>query len=123
MRLKNSFMALLAAVPFAVACGSDCYDLCEDQQDEGCKNFDHGSCVHGCVDQEDFFEETDECENDYDKVLDCVTDLDDICDAVPEAATPTNPTPDEPECADEVADYTECVLDYCADHPNKDWCK
>jgi hypothetical protein len=118
MRFKNSLMAVLVALPFAIACGSDCYDICEDMQDEGCNDFDHGECVHLCVDQEDFFDETDKCESDYDKVLDCMTDLDDICDAVPDPKHP-----DEEDCKDEVDEYKECVMDYCAEHMNKDWCK
>jgi hypothetical protein len=111
-------MAVLVALPFAIACGSDCYDLCDDMQDEGCNDFDHGACVHGCVDYDDFVEETDKCEDKYDEVLDCVSDLDDICEALYDPDKPT----EEPECNDEVTDYAECLTDYCTDHPNKDWC-
>jgi hypothetical protein len=120
MRLKNSFMALLAAVPFAVACGSDCYDLCDDALDEGCERFDHGDCVHGCTDAEDFFEEDDKCEDKFDEIVDCVADLDDVCDYA-SGPDPADTTP-EIECEDEVKEYVECYQGYCEDHPNKDWC-
>jgi hypothetical protein len=110
-------MALLAAVPFVVACGSDCYDLCDDALDEGCERFDHGECVHGCVDAEDFFEEDDKCEEKYDELVSCIADLDDVCDF---ASTPESA--DDIECKDEVEDYSKCFVNYCEDHPKKDWC-
>lgn len=118
MRLKNSFMALLAAIPFAIACGSDCYDLCDDALDEGCERFDHGECIHGCVDAEDFFDEDDKCEEKYDAIVDCASDLDDICDY----ASGPEDAEDDIECEDEAEAYAKCFIKYCEDHPKKDWC-
>jgi hypothetical protein len=117
MRLRNSLAAILIALPFVVACGTDCYDICDDAQDEGCTDFDHDDCVHGCVAQEDFSEVSDECDSEFEKYVDCVADLDNICKAVPDPDEP-----DEEECNDERLDYIECVVDYCADHSNRDWC-
>jgi hypothetical protein len=121
MRFRNSLMSLIAAIPFAVACGSDCYDLCDEALDEGCVRFDHGDCVHGCVDAEDFFEDDDKCEEKFDEIVDCVSDLDDVCDYA-SAPDPDDATPEEPECSDEVEAYVKCYQNYCEDHPNKDWC-
>ena len=39
MRLRNSFAAVLLALPLTLACGTDCYDLCDDAQDEGCSGW------------------------------------------------------------------------------------
>lgn len=118
MRFKNSLLAVLFAMPFAIACGSDCYDLCDDMQDEGCNDFDHGSCVHLCTDEEDFVEENDKCEAKFDEWVDCVADLDDVCDSLYDPDKPDR----EEECRDESDDYFDCKNDYCIDHPNKDWC-
>ena len=118
MRLRNSFAAVLAALPLILACGTDCYDLCDDALDEGCKHFDHDDCVHGCVSQEDMSETSDECDSEHEKLVDCVTELDDICDAVPD--------PDEPgeeKCNDQRSEYMDCMADYCVDHDSRDWCK
>jgi len=119
MRLRNSFAAVLLALPLTLACGSDCYDLCDDAYEEGCSDFDHGACVKGCVDQEDFSDETDECDDVFEKFIDCVSDEDNICDTLYD---PDHPT-DEPKCNDEAIDYAECAADYCADHASKDWCE
>jgi hypothetical protein len=118
MRFRNSLMAVFFAVPFAVACGSDCHDVCEDMVSEGCNDFDNGQCEHLCVDYDDFVEEDDKCEAKMEDYVDCVMELDDICDALYD---PDKPTVEE-ECRDEASEYAECLGDYCADHPNKDWC-
>jgi len=118
MRLRNSFAAVLLALPLTLACGTDCYDLCDDAQDEGCSDFDHGECVKGCVDQEDFSDTAEDCDDDFEKFVDCAADQDSVCDSIPD--------PDEPgeeKCNDERTEYLECLIDYCTDHSAKDWCK
>jgi hypothetical protein len=118
MRFPKSLMAILLAVPFAMACSSDCHDVCEDMLDEGCENYDNGSCEHACVDYDDFVEEDDKCESKMDDYIECVYDLDDICDALWDPDKPDQ----EEECRDEAVEYAECLADYCADHPKRDWC-
>jgi hypothetical protein len=120
MRFRRSLMAAFFAVPFAIACGSDCYDLCDDALDEACVRFDHGDCVHNCTDAEDFFEENDKCEDKYDELIDCAADLDDICD-YHSGPDPKDETPDV-ECEEEAEEYAECFNRYCEDNPKRDWC-
>jgi hypothetical protein len=95
-----------------------CEAICEDAQTEGCADFDHGACVNGCVDAEDFMEETTECEGVFREYLSCVEIQNPVCLAVPDPDAPGSEA-----CNDEAIEYYECVIDYCVDYPSKDWCR
>ena len=95
-----------------------CESICEKIQNEGCTDFDHGACVKDCVDAEDFMEETTQCEADFRAFLSCVESQSSACIAIPDPDAPGSEA-----CNDEAVEYGECLIDYCADNPAKDWCK
>jgi hypothetical protein len=118
MRFRPTLASILLLLPFAIACGTDCYDICDDAQDEGCSKFDHDECVHGCVSQEDFSDTSDKCDSKFDDLISCVADLSDVCDF----ASFYLSDPANMECDKEYEKYTTCVIDYCSTHETKDWC-
>jgi len=118
MRLRQTLAVILLALPFAVACGTDCKDICDNAQDDGCKDFDHDECVHTCVSQDDFSNSSDLCDKTFDKLISCVADLDDVCDF----ASYYLSDPTKLKCDDEYTDYRTCLADYCDKHTSKDWC-
>jgi len=96
-----------------------CEVLCEEAYARGCADFDHGQCIKGCVDAEDFIEETTECESTFQSFLSCLENQSYICDTLYDPDLPTT----EPACNDQAVGYAECLVDYCADNPSKDWCE
>jgi hypothetical protein len=95
-----------------------CVSLCDRMQAVGCANFDHGSCIHGCVDADDATTGDGQCAATYDAVLSCATRVSDVCTLVidPESSVA------EPACSDETVDYADCLVAYCTAHPNEDYC-
>jgi len=116
------FNQLLAVVPFVfvvlVGCKPSCESLCDKMQDEDCKDFDHDSCIHGCVSYEDMQEDTDKCDDDYQALLDCINDQDDIC----KTNEFDSDTGKLKKCQSETEDFGKCYADYCDDHDSRDYC-
>jgi len=115
------FNRLLLVVPFVfaavVGCSPKCESLCDDYQDEDCKDFDHDACIGQCAAAEDMKDDTDKCSNEWDDLMSCIGDQDDICK--------TNELDDDgkfKKCNSEFNDYGECMADYCADHESRDYC-
>jgi hypothetical protein len=116
------FNTLLAVVPFLcvtalVGCKPSCEGMCDDAQEEDCKNADHDSCIQLCAMAEDMKDDTDKCSSEFDDLVSCMNDADDICDVYE-----TNDEGKLKKCNSEVSDYTECLGDYCADHDSRDYC-
>ncbi len=114
------FTKLLGLVSFVsvtalVGCGPSCEGLCDQAQDEECKNFDHDDCVHDCVTVEDFQEDTDKCDDEWDELLSCINDLSDICKYA-------DAQDDSDKCSSEAKDFKECAIEYCEDHSSRDYC-
>jgi hypothetical protein len=98
-------------------CGYSCADMCEDLAECDGSDQNPDDCDPQCEIIERIVEDMG-CDEDFDKYVDCVGELDDACDVVDDDPLDE----DEPECADEAADYQECYIDFCTDHPNNDDC-
>lgn len=80
----------------------DCLQLCQKGKAERCPGSEALQCEDNCL-SEDARAETSGCRALYDESLQCSASLEDIC-TVAKA------------CADPVAEYLECLEDYCKDH-------
>ena len=99
----------------AFACEPNCESMCDKAQDEGCKNYDHGACVHLCTDVEDMKDDTDRCSEEWDAYFECVMNASDICDIADEQN-------DSSKCDGDRQDWNECVFDFCENHTSRDYC-
>jgi hypothetical protein len=94
-----------------------CMSLCDQMQAIGCAYFDHGACFHACVDADDATSADGQCAAAYDAMLSCAIRLPDVCTL---ALDPQSSV--EPACSVEARGYSDCLLEYCTGHPNKDYC-
>jgi hypothetical protein len=113
MRLHQlALTALLGASLALTGCGYSCADLCEDHAECDDDDTNPDDCDPIC----EIIERRNEdmgCDEDFDKYVDCAAELDDVCDI---------DDLEDPACEDEQQDYSECIVDFCTDHPNNDDC-
>ena len=98
--------------------GERCVSFCDDAQSADCVNFEHGACVGSCTELSDLQKETTECTPEFEALVACFDRLATVCDAV-------SLDPDTGKllaCAPENADLSNCLGDYCSEHPTADIC-
>ena len=111
MRLHRLCLGFFLGASLALTgCGYSCTNWCEDHTEE-CKDDDTNpdDCSPICEIIERRNDDM-ECDDEFDEVMSCIGDLDDICDA------------DDDKCQKEQENYSDCVVDFCDDHPNNDDC-
>lgn len=114
MRLHRLGLAILLGASLGLTgCGYSCTNWCEDHTEE-CKGDDTNpdDCDPICEIIERRNEDM-ECDDEFDDIMSCLGDLDDICDA---------DDLEDPACGSEQEKYSNCLNDFCVDHPNNDDC-
>jgi hypothetical protein len=104
---RNVGALLLAAgiALFGAGCSVDCEELCEERKK--CDGEDKSvNCADYCDDIQGLVEDAN-CEDQYDKLTQCTGNQDDIC------------RPDADACRSESVAYTDCMSEYCTDHPTE----
>lgn len=106
VRSRIEAVLLAAAVAlFATGCSINCENLCEERKK--CDGEDQAlDCSEYCDDIQQLVEDAD-CEDQYDKLTQCTGSQDDVC------------RPDADACRSESVSYTDCMTEYCKDHPDE----
>ncbi|MCC6552072.1 MAG: hypothetical protein IT372_03490 [Polyangiaceae bacterium] len=106
--LKLLTLGLAMAIgALAAGCGTDCETLCDDKKE--CPGSNRNVDCEALCQDERALAAVSECEESYDDLLDCEASVDDIC------------RPGE-SCASETIEYSGCIGEYCAAHPDDDAC-
>ncbi|MGI5865204.1 MAG: hypothetical protein ACOX6T_24555 [Myxococcales bacterium] len=111
--MKKLLVAMSISAAFALsACSDPCVDMCEEAKEcsgatEEEKSLD---CAKSCEDRQKNVEEAG-CETQYEKMMDCAADLDVCADA------------ESNKCEAEGLAVGLCMLKYCMDKPERDFCK
>jgi hypothetical protein len=122
MLSRSLASALLTFVAlYTLGCRPDCRLVCERLEEADCEGYpDAIDCEKSCKHDQDLVTNA-ECQEDYDAYLLCVDTLDDVCDIVPDCELGETCT--DPKCDDEIRDLTDCITDYCIDHPRNNECE
>ena len=114
------FTKLLVVLPFLcfavlTGCKGKCESNCDNAKDQDCSHFDHDECLHGCISYEDMQKDTTKCDDEWDALQSCISDLSDICKVEDSES-------DSTKCKSEIEDFNTCYMDYCTEHPTRDYC-
>ena len=93
---KLTMVPMLAMALFAVGCGDDCVDVCEDSNECAGNDMKVDDCEKSCEDARELAEKAG-CEDQFDDLWSCAADQDDVCKA------------DADACSKEVEALNKCA--------------